>query len=59
MSTLRTQAPILIPVVLVLLVLGLVAMRIAGLGSDIGKVTGTSERVKRGTAAKPNKKKRK
>lgn len=57
MSTLRNLAPILIPVILVLLVVGLVAMRIAGLGKDIGKVTGTSERVKRGTAGKPKKKK--
>ena len=57
MSTLRNLAPILIPVILVLLVIGLIAMRIAGLGSDIGKVTGTSERLKRGTAGKPKKKK--
>jgi Sec-independent protein translocase protein TatA len=57
MSTLRNLAPILIPVFLVVIILGLAAKRLADLGKDITKVTGTSERVKRGTAGKPKKKK--
>ena len=54
MSTLRTYGPFLIP----LLVLALIVKRIADMGSDIGKVTGTPERLKRGTAGKPKKKKK-
>ncbi len=57
MSTVKALAPIVIPILLILALLGLGVKRIADLGNDITKVTATPNRLKRGTAHKPGKKK--